>query len=144
MSDYFVPDGTTYMAPTSRALYHATWPTHLGSIMQKGLQPGSDGCVYLAGPKPAHAATFIAIRGGEFDGYTEVEVDGKTATIPNFVQHDHIYVIEIPVDELDPTKLGESGDHSPAAFPADTESYTYDGEIPYNFDWNVYQLDMPK
>jgi len=144
MSDLFVPDGTTYTAPTSRALYHATWQTHLGSIMEKGLQPGFDGCVYLAGPKPAHAAMFVAMRGGEFDGYTEVEVDGKTATIPNFVQHDHIYVIEIPVDELDPTKLGESGDHDPAAFPADTESYTYDGEIPYNFDWNVYQLDMPK
>ena len=144
MSIHFEPDGATYTAPTSRAVYHATWPTHLGSIMQNGLQPGFDGCVYLAGPKPAHAAMFVAIRGGEFDGTTEVEVDGETATIPNFIQHDHIYVIEIPVDELDPTLLGESGDHDPAAFPADTESYTYDGTIPYNFDWNVYQLDMPK
>ena len=135
---------TTYTAPTSRALYHATWPTPLGSIMEKGLQPGMDGCVYLAGPLPAHAATFIAIRGGEFDGTIEIEVNGETATVPNLIQHDHIYVIEIPVDELDPTTLGESGEHSPAMFPADTESYTYGGVIPYNFDWNVYQLDMPK
>jgi len=125
-------------------LYHATWPTRFDPITENGLQPGMDGCVYLAGPTPAHAATFIALRGGEFTGYTEIEVDGQTHKLPQFAQHDEIFVIEVPFDALDPALLKESFDHSASFFPEGTESFQYGGEIPYDDEWTVYKFDTPR
>jgi hypothetical protein len=105
-------------------LYHATWHTNLGSIMEHGIQPGSDGCVYLAGPTPAHAGVFVALRQYESD-------------------ESYLYVIRVPVDELDSAKLRKSYDHNASFFPEDTESFYYTDTIPYDFDWDVYQLELP-
>ncbi len=110
-------------------IFHATWPSKVDQIIEEGLQPGIDGCVYLAGPLPAHAATFVAIRGGEFDGYEEVEIDGKIEKFPKMVNHDKIFVFSVDTDDLDPELLRESTDHSHAFFPEGTESWCYDGPI---------------
>ena len=97
-------------------IYHATWPSKVSDILEEGLKPGIDGCVYLAGPLPAHAATFVAIRGGEFDGMEEVEVDGKMEKFPKMIQHDTIFVFSVDTNDLDPELLHESTDHSQPSF----------------------------
>ncbi len=45
-----------------KTYYHATPYENLGSILDKGIQTGHDGVVYLC-EKPYEAARFVAIRG---------------------------------------------------------------------------------
>ena len=45
-----------------KVYYHATPYENLGSILDKGIQIGFDGVVYLC-EKPYEAARFVAIRG---------------------------------------------------------------------------------
>jgi len=88
-------------------LYHAAPKETMMEILADGeLKPGIDGVVYLAGPLPAHAAMFIALRGVK-----------------------EIWAVEIDSDELDPEKLEESSDHAAAFFPEDLEAFAYDGTI---------------
>jgi hypothetical protein len=123
-------------------IYHATWPSKADQILEEGLTPGFDGCVYLAGPLPAHAAQFVAIRGGEFDGMQEVEIDGKTEKFPKMVQHDTIIVFEVDTNDLDLELLHQSNDHSHAFFQEDTESWYYDGSIHPNDLRISHEIDM--
>jgi hypothetical protein len=118
--------------------YHATWDIHLPSIMEFGLRPGPDGCVYMAGPLPAHAATFLAIRGGPTDW--TMDENGKWQ--PHQVEAKKIYVFTIFEDDLKPELLHESFDHSPAFFPEGTEAVYYDGTIPPEDFWLEWEFDM--
>ena len=81
-------------------LYHATWVSNLAGIAEKGLLPGIDGSVYLAGPQPGHAAQFLMFN-TQFDGFHEVEVNGEKHTLPVPVKNTHIYVYSVDVDRLD-------------------------------------------
>lgn len=110
------------------SLYHAAWESKLDSILTNGLLPGPDGCVYLAGPLPAHAAQFVAMR-PDCDGIKEIEIDGEKVRVPNLLDSKTVYAFEIEVDRLDPDLLHESGDHNPAFFNEDTQSFMYDGKI---------------
>jgi len=123
-------------------IYHATWPSKVSNILEEGLTPGVDGCVYLAGPLPAHAAQFVAIRGGEFDGMEEMEIDGKIEKFPKMIQHDTIIVFEVDTNDLDPELLHESTDHSHAFFQEATESWYYDGSIHPNDLRISHEIDM--
>ena len=123
-------------------IFHATWPSRVNDILDEGLKPGMDGCVYLAGPLPAHAATFVALRGGEFDGYEEIEIAGKTERFPKIIQHDKIVVFSVDTNDLDPELLHESFDHSPTFFPEGTESWFYNGLIDPEDLQLAYEIDM--
>tara|TARA_Y100000758_G_scaffold284028_1_gene233225 strand:+ start:398 stop:793 length:396 start_codon:yes stop_codon:yes gene_type:complete len=123
-------------------IYHATWPSKVNDILEEGLKPGFDGCVYLAGPLPAHAATFVALRGGEFDGTEEIEINGKMETVPKMIQHDKIFVFSVESDDLDPDLLHESFDHSATFFPEGTESWLYNGPIHPDDLLLAYEFDM--
>ena len=112
-------------------LYHAAWESKLDSILESGLLPGCDGCVYLAGPLPAHAAQFVAMR-PDYDPsnpFKEIEIDGEMVKMPNMLDSKTVYAFEIDVDRLDPSLLHESGDHNPAFFNEDTQSFMYNGKI---------------
>lgn len=110
------------------SLYHAAWESKLDSILTNGLLPGPDGCVYIAGPLPAHAAQFVAMR-PDYDGFKEIEIDGEMVNMLNMLDSKIVYAFKIDVDRLDPSLLHESGDHSPAFFNEDTQSFMYDGKI---------------
>ena len=113
------------------SLYHAAWESKLHSILREGLLPGPDGCVYLAGPLPAHAAQFVAMR-PEYDPsnpFKEIEIDGEMVKMPNMLDSKTVYAFEIDVDMLDLDLLQESGDHNPAFFQEDTQSFMYNGKI---------------
>ena len=121
-----------------KRFYHATWDVHVESIMEFGLRPGPDGCVYMGGPLPAHAAIFLAMRGGPTDW--ELAEDGKWQ--PHQVEAKKIYVFTIFEDDLKPELLHESFDHSAAFFPEGTEAVYYNGTIPpedFLLDW---EFDM--
>ena len=124
-------------------LYHATWVSNLAGIAEKGLLPGIDGSVYLAGPQPGHAAQFLMFN-TQFDGFHEVEVNGEKHTLPVPVENTHIYVYSVDVDRLDPDLLSPSSDHAPGFYQADTESYWYDGVIPPEHVNLTYQFDLEK
>jgi len=124
-------------------LYHATWVSNLAGIAEKGLLPGIDGSVYLAGPQPGHAAQFLMFN-TQFDGFHEVEVNGEKHTLPVPVKNTHIYVYSVDVDRLDPDLLSPSSDHAPGFYQADTESYWYDGVIPPEHVNLTYQFDLEK
>ena len=112
-------------------LYHAAWESKLHSILREGLLPGPDGCVYLAGPLPAHAAQFVAMR-PDYDPsnpFKEIEIDGEMVKMPNMLDSKTVYAFEIDVDMLDLDLLQESGDHNPAFFQEDTQSFMYNGKI---------------
>ena len=66
------------------SLYHAAWESKLDSIIREGLLPGPDGCVYIAGPLPAHAAQFVAMR-PDYDGFKEIEIDGEMVNMLNML-----------------------------------------------------------
>ena len=113
------------------SLYHAAWESKLHSILREGLLPGPDGCVYLAGPQPAHAAQFVAMR-PDYDPsnpFKEIEIDGEMVKMPNMLDSKTVYAFEIDVDMLDLDLLQESGDHNPAFFQEDTQSFMYNGKI---------------
>tara|TARA_B100000745_G_scaffold292687_1_gene233844 strand:- start:294 stop:704 length:411 start_codon:yes stop_codon:yes gene_type:complete len=113
------------------SLYHAAWESKLHSILREGLLPGPDGCVYLAGPLPAHAAQFVAMR-PDYDPsnpFKEIEIDGEMVKMPNMLDSKTVYAFEIDVDMLDLDLLQESGDHNPAFFQEDTQSFMYNGKI---------------
>ncbi len=118
-------------------LYHATWPSRTSSICKEGLSPG----VYLAGPLPAHAVQFLALR-SEIDGVREVEIDGEKHWVPNVVENDRIYVFEVDTSELDPDLLHESNDHAAGFWHEDTECYWYDGAIGLEAIKLAYRIDM--
>ena len=100
-------------------LYHAAPKETMMEILADGeLKPGSDGVVYLAGPLPAHAAMFIALRGVK-----------------------EIWIAEIDSEDLDPEKLEESFDHSARFFPEDLEAFTYRGTVAVDFD-NIYTVEV--
>ena len=122
-------------------LYHATWVSNLAGIAEKGLLPGIDGSVYLAGPQPGHAAQFLMFN-TQFDGFHEVEVNGEKHTLPVPVKNTHIYVYSVDVDRLDPDLLSPSSDHAPGFYQADTESYWYDGVIPPEHVSLTYQFNL--
>ena len=113
------------------SLYHAAWESKLHSILREGLLPGPDGCVSLAGPLPAHAAQFVAMR-PDYDPsnpFKEIEIDGEMVKMPNMLDSKTVYAFEIDVDRLDLDLLQESGDHNPAFFNEDTQSFMYNGKI---------------
>tara|TARA_B100000686_G_scaffold345355_1_gene429796 strand:+ start:2391 stop:2780 length:390 start_codon:yes stop_codon:yes gene_type:complete len=114
--------------------YHAAWDKHLDSILEFGLRPGPDGCVYMAGPEPAHAAQFLALRGGPTNW--ELNEEGKMWPVQE--KADKIYVFTIYIDDLDMDKLHESFDHNANFFPPETEAVYYDDAIPpecCNLEW---------
>ena len=124
-----------------RELYHATWLSNTASIEEKGLLPGCDGSVYLAGPQPGHAAQFLMFQ-TQFSGFQEVEVDGEKHTLPMPVENTHIYVYTVDVKRLDPDLLSPSFDLAPGFYQADTESYWYDGVIPPEHVSLTYQFNL--
>jgi len=112
-------------------LYHATYESRIGSIFEKGLTPGMDGCVYLAGPTFAHAAQFVYIRPEQGEP-TQIEFNGEKTWLPTIVPNDSIYVWAIKESDLDSSLLRESGDAylGPNSFwQADTVTYEYEGTI---------------
>ena len=122
-------------------LYHATWPSKVDSIIDDGLLPGFDGCIYLAGPLPDHAAQFIALR-HEIDGMKEMEIDGVVHQVPNVIEHDTLYVFAVYTDLLDPELLHESGDHAAEFWHEDTKSFQYDGEIDSTMVELAIEIDL--
>ncbi len=124
-----------------RELYHATWLSNMASIEEKGLLPGIDGSVYLAGPQPGHAAQFLMFK-TQFNGFQEVEINGEKHTLPIPVENTHIYVYTVDVKRLDPDLLSPSSDHAPGFWQADTESYWYDGVIPPEHVSLTYQFNL--
>ena len=118
--------------------YHAAWDKDVPSIMEFGLRPGPDGCVYMAGPLPAHAMQFLAIRGGPTDW--QLDEDGKWQ--PFQTKCEKMYVFAIYKDDLEENKLHESFDHSPRFFQEDTESVYYDDAIPPECCNLEYEFDM--
>jgi hypothetical protein len=132
-----------------RELYHATWWSNTASIEEKGLLPGIDGSVYLAGPQPGHAAQFLVFQtqwatdGEGAPIYHEVETDdGQKHRFPTAVENTHIYVYTVDVSRLDPDLLSPSSDHAPGFWLADTESYWYDGVIPPEHISLTYQFNL--
>jgi hypothetical protein len=112
-------------------LYHATYESRVSGIMDKGLKPGIDGCVYLAGPTFAHAAQFIYIR-PEHGEPVEMEINGEKHWMPTTVPNDSIYVWAIKESDLDPDLLSESFDAylGPDSFwEPGTKCYEYNGTI---------------
>ena len=101
-------------------LYHAAPKETMEEIIATGceLKPGIDGVVYLAGPLPAHAAVFVALRGAK-----------------------EIWIAEIDSEDLDPEKLGESFDHSARFFPEDLESFAYRGTVAVDID-KMYTVEV--
>ena len=61
--------------------------------------------------------------------FKEIEVDGEMVKMPNMLDSKTIYAFEIDVDRLDLDLLQESGDHNPAFFNEDTQSFMYNGKI---------------
>ena len=131
-----------------RELYHATWLSNTASIEEKGLLPGVDGSVYLAGPQPGHAAQFLVFQtqwATDDEGAPilhEVEADGKKYSLPAVVENTHIYVYTVDVKRLDPDRLSPSSDHAAGFFQADTVSYWYDGVIPPEHVRLTYQFNL--
>jgi hypothetical protein len=102
-------------------LYHAAPKETMMEIIANGceLKPsGWEGVVYLAGPLPAHAAVFIALR-----------------------NHKEIWIAEIDSEDLDPEKLSESFDHSARFFPEDLEAFCYEGTIKIDID-KMYTVEV--
>ena len=131
-----------------RELYHATWLSNTASIEEKGLLPGIEGSVYLAGPQPGHAAQFLMFHtqfAVDSEGrpiMREIEVNGEKHSLPTPVENTHIYVYTVDVKRLDPDLLSPSGDHAPGFFQADTVSYWYDGVIPPEHVSLTYQFNL--
>lgn len=125
----------------TKTAYHATWQNLVDSILTDGLVPGPDGCVYLAGPEPAHAAQFKAFS-PQMDGLREVVIDGERTVLPNVIENKFIYVLSIDMDRLDPDLLSASSDHAPQFYHEDTESYCYEGTIPADCINLTHQIDM--
>lgn len=84
----------------TKTYYHATPYENLASILDKGIQTGYDGVVYLC-EQPEDAAKFIAIRG-----------------------HREILVLGV---EIESNMVSESFDHSFTFFGC--EAYTYPENI---------------
>ena len=123
-------------------LFHATWPSRIeGIAIDQRVRPGVDGCVYLAN-KPEYAAGFLRLRGGEFVGVIEVELDGRKVHVPDYVPHDHVFVVEISVARLESRRLGVSSDHSPLFFPDDLACYAYRGPIPRRAITRIVRYDF--
>jgi len=122
-------------------LYHASYGSRMESIFEDGLQPGPDGCVYLAGPRPAHAAQFIAMR-PEVDGVHEVELDGQMLLLPKIVENDIIAIFTIDATMLNADLLQESGDHNSDFFHEDTASYCYFGSIDPDCIELTHEIDL--
>ena len=102
-------------------LYHAAPKETMMEILAEGgeIKPSDwEKVVYLAGPLPAHAAMFIALRGVK-----------------------EIWIAEIDSEDLDPEKLEESFDHSASFFPEDLEAFTYRGPVAVDFD-NIYTVEV--
>lgn len=102
-------------------LYHAAPKETMEKIIATGceLKPsGWERVVYLAGPLPAHAAVFIALRGAK-----------------------EIWIAEIDSEDLDPEKLTESFDHNASYFPEDLEAFCYEGTIKIDID-NIYTVEV--
>jgi hypothetical protein len=124
-----------------KRFYHATWDIYLESVLEFGLRPGPDGCVYMAGPLPAHAATFLAMRGGPVDW----SLNEENEWWPTSLEAEKIYVFTIFEDDLKPELLHESFDHSAAFFPKDTKAVFYNGQIPpenISLQWEFNMADI--
>lgn len=121
------------MNTVEQRIYHAFpgEPITLASILEDGLQPGADGCVYTANT-PAGAASFVKMRSDRVIGHETVELpDGRTVTVPVMGEPiEQAYVVEIHVNQLDPEQLDISDDHNPLFFPADLVAYRHAGIIP--------------
>ena len=109
-------------------LWHATFASTIESINEKGLLPGPDGCVYLAGPTFAHAAQFLQFR-QDIERYDEVNHGGSQFRVPVPYENQIVYGLQIIRGLLNPALLHPSGDHNPEFFEENTDSYYYDGLI---------------
>ena len=102
-------------------LYHAAPKETMENIIATGceLKPSDwERVGYLAGPLPAHAALFIALRGAK-----------------------EIWIAEIDSEDLDPEMLTESFDHSASFFPEDLEAFCYEGTIKIDID-KIYTVEV--
>ena len=124
-------------------LWHATFASTIESINEKGLLPGPDGCVYLAGPTFAHAAQFLQFR-QDIERFDEVEVNGSKFRVPVPYEEQIIYGFKIDTDALNPFLLHPSHDHNPDFFQEDTKSFWYEAaitpdqmELAYQYDRNA-------
>ena len=122
-------------------LWHATFASTIESINEKGLLPGPDGCVYLAGPTFAHAAQFLAYR-QDIERYDEVEMNGSKFRVPVPYEDQIVYGLQVIRGLLNPALLHPSGDHNPEFFEENTESYYYEGLIEPEKFILICHLDM--
>ena len=97
-----------------RYMYHATPKENLNSILEHGLRPGIDGCVYLC-EQPKEAIRFLLVK-----------------------QPEVIVVFEIAISDEDEARIKESFDHSFEFFQC--RAYGYNGTIPKEkiIDYEMY------
>ena len=127
-------------------LWHATWKSKIDAVMDEGLQPGPDGCVYLAGPTFAHAAQFLQFR-QDIERYDEVDYGDHGMSkfrVPVPYEDQIVYGLQIVRSMLNPALLHPSGDHNPDFFQEDTESVYYEGTIEPEWFILMTECDMNK
>ena len=124
-------------------LWHATWKSRIDAVMDEGLQPGIDGCVYMAGPTFAHAAQFLQY-GQDIERYDEVDHNGSVFRVPVPYEKQIVYGLQIVRSMLNPALLHPSFDHVAEFFDEDTESFYYEGAIEPEWFILTTECDMNK
>lgn len=123
----------------SEMIYHATYETHLDSIEESGLKPGT----YFANTA-GYAAAFLAIRGGvEHRGAIEKEIDGKIERFPDIVVHKGAHVFAVATEDVE-RWLAPSYDHSASFYPDDLDCWIVDCAIDSELLTYVGYIEFPK